>query len=131
MSLVMMCVGTDTIATEFRLIGTAAPKMAASITAHYAEVLRMSIMSHASGRPGPNVITGEYRSSWTIDFTYDEGGLAAVVGTDEPYGRRLEFGFAGADATGRIFNQPPYPHVWPAADEVEPDFVAALAAGIL
>ncbi|MFD4397204.1 HK97 gp10 family phage protein [Kitasatospora sp. NPDC058478] len=82
---------------------------------HQATLLRQQIRANASGRPGPNVITGAYRNSWTVEVTAGTGGLAeATVGTNAPQGRRLEFGFVGSDALGRHYNQPPFPHVAPA-----------------
>lgn len=48
--------------------------------------------------------------------------VTAIVGTNAPQGRRLEFGFVGADALGRVYNQPPFPHVGPAVEEQAPLF---------
>jgi hypothetical protein len=96
-------------------------------TRHHAQLLLTRIQANASGRPGPNAPTGDYRRSWTLVFSPAgsvAGGPVALVGTNKPQGRRLEFGFVGADALGRYYNQPPYPHVRPAVDEVEPRFVA-------
>jgi len=60
--------------------------------------------------------TGTYRRSIHVQ-TIDENGQAyALVGTDLPYGKRLEFGFVGPDSLGRIFNQAPRPHFRPALD---------------
>ncbi|MFJ2780288.1 HK97 gp10 family phage protein [Kitasatospora sp. NPDC087315] len=82
---------------------------------HQATLLRQQIRAHASGRPGPNAITGRYRESWTVEVAPGTGGFAeATIGTAEPYGRRLEFGFVGVDSLGRHYNQPPFPHVAPA-----------------
>ncbi len=78
------------------------------------------IRGHASGRPGPNVISGDYRSSWqptpTRRLPY---GAMCTIGTREPQGRRLEFGFVGPDSLGRVYNQPPFPHVQPALPFIE------------
>ena len=125
-------IGADETALFFRSLGGTAQARMDAVTSHYAEILKLAVQAAASGRPGPNVITGEYRSSWSVSFeSAPGGGLAAVVGTSEPYGRRLEFGFNGVDSLGRFFNQPPYPHVNPSADAVEPAYVAALAKGIV
>lgn len=80
---------------------------------HAAELGRAQIKGHASGRPGPNVITGYYRNSWQIETRHLPYGAQCTIGTEEPYGRRLEFGFVGADSLGRVYNQPPFPHVQP------------------
>lgn len=94
---------------------------------HAAELGRAQIKGHASGRPGPNVITGDYRNSWQIETRSLPYGAQCTIGTDRPQGRRLEFGFVGADSLGRVFNQPPFPHVQPAL----PAMTAALRFGML
>lgn len=85
-----------------------------------AEILLRKIQANASGRPGPNVITGAYRASWHIE----EEGDSTVVTTGAPQAARLEYGFVGVDSIGRHYNQPPFPHMNPAADEIEAAFVA-------
>lgn len=91
--------------------------------------LEGQIRANASGRPGPNWITGDYRGSFTVSPV--GGRLAVVVGTNRPQARRLEFGFVGTDSLGRSYNQPPYPHVQPAVDKmrgpIEKDILKALA----
>jgi hypothetical protein len=72
------------------------------------------IKGNASGRPGPNVITGAYRNSWRTETRHLPYGAQCTIGTDLPYGRRLEFGFTGTDSLGRSYHQPPFPHVQPA-----------------
>ena len=61
------------------------------------------IRGHASGRPGPNVITGDYRGSWkpTPPRRLPHGAMC-TLGTDRPQGPRLEFGFVGIDALSLI-----------------------------
>lgn len=80
----------------------------------------LAVQRRASGRPGPQVITGEYRSSWRIDRP---GRNSRVVTTDAEQAPRLELGFTGIDVLGRQYHQPPFPHMRPAADEVESAFV--------
>ena len=76
------------------------------------------IKGRASGRPGPRVITGNYRRSWNVLRVSVHGSKVAYsVGTNSPQGRRLEFGFDGTDALGRTYSQPPYAHVEPALAE--------------
>jgi hypothetical protein len=92
-----------------------------------AQLLLTRIKANASGRPGPNAPTGDYRRSWTIaDVQTGPGWAVASVGTNAPQGRRLEFGFHGVDSLGRKYNQPPYPHVTPAIAFVEPLFAAIM-----
>lgn len=47
---------------------------------------------NASGRPGPNVISGRLRSSITFELGQDAKGLFADFGTNVPYGFFLETG---------------------------------------
>ncbi|MYW43052.1 HK97 gp10 family phage protein [Streptomyces sp. SID161] len=81
---------------------------------HTGELGIARIRGNASGRPGPNVITGAYRNSWRPEMRALPYGALCTIGTDLPYGRRLEFGFSGTDSLGRTYNQPPFPHVQPA-----------------
>jgi hypothetical protein len=82
-------------------------------------LLLTAIKRNASGRPGPNAPTGDYRRSWTRQKIKD----GYNVGTNRPQARRLENGFNGRDSQGRMYNQPPYEHLGPALDEVSPQFV--------
>lgn len=99
-----------------------AQRKADQITRHHTMLLETKIKANASGRPGPRVITGNYRRSWTSTFA---GGVG-TVGTNAPQARRLEYGFVGPDSLGRMFNQPPYPHVGPAVTVIEPMFFRAI-----
>lgn len=81
---------------------------------HTGEMGVARIRGNASGRPGPNVITGAYRNSWRPELHGLPYGAQCTIGTDLPYGRRLEFGFYGTDSLGRTYAQPPFPHVQPA-----------------
>jgi hypothetical protein len=78
------------------------------------------IRQNASGRPGPNVITGQYRASWRAVTERIPYGAECIIGTNAPQGRRLEFGFWDmTDSIGRHFFQPPFPHVQPALGFIE------------
>ena len=77
------------------------------------------IRGNASGRPGPNVITGGYRNSWRAETKRLPYGAQCTIGTELPFGRRLEFGFTGTDSLGRSYAQPPFPHVQPALPFIE------------
>ncbi|MFE7129335.1 HK97 gp10 family phage protein [Streptomyces sp. NPDC057638] len=101
-----------------------------AIVQHYAMLLETRIKAKASGRPGPNAPTGDYRRSWTHQIATNGALVVGTVGTNKPQARRLEFGFVGADSLGRIYNQPPFPHVGPAVEEIRPLFIAALADSI-
>ncbi len=43
--------------------------------------------------------------------------VAVYVGTNVEYARRIEYGFSGADALGRTYNQAAQPYLRPAVDE--------------
>ncbi|NUS25028.1 MAG: HK97 gp10 family phage protein [Streptomyces sp.] len=81
---------------------------------HAGELGVARIRGNASGRPGPNVITGAYRNSWRPETHRIPYGAVCTLGTDAPQGRRLELGFVGTDSLGRSYNQSPFPHVQPA-----------------
>ncbi|MFG2227660.1 HK97 gp10 family phage protein [Streptomyces sp. NPDC048644] len=102
-----------------------------AITRHHAMLLRVRIQRNASGRPGPNVITGRYRASWEVRMRTGGGQVTAEVVSDAPQARRLEYGFVGVDALGRHYRQPPYPHVEPAVRQTQPAYLQALADGVL
>lgn len=86
------------------------------------------IQQNASGRPGPNAPTGDYRGSWTVQIDDPSpAAFTASTGTDRAQANRLEYGFVGTDSLGRTFDQPPYPHMGPAVDVIEPVFYAAMA----
>ncbi|MBY8884783.1 HK97 gp10 family phage protein [Streptomyces sp. PTM05] len=112
-------------------LGPAVRARTATITRHYAMLMRVRIQRNASGRPGPNVITGQYRASWDVRMAPGGGQVVAEVFSDAPQARRLEYGFVGVDAIGRHYRQPPFPHVEPAFRRTEPEFLRALADGML
>lgn len=113
----IVVVGARETAASFRA-GMA--EIAASLRwamSDYGKTLQEGVRAHASGRPGPNVISGAYRSS--IGYVLSGSGpvVSVEVGSDQPYGRRLEFGFHGTDSIGRLYDQGPFPHFDPALDE--------------
>ncbi|RIH58313.1 hypothetical protein D3C59_35965 [Streptomyces sp. SHP22-7] len=50
-----------------------------------ARLAQAMIRFNASGRPGPNIITGQYFDSWRTEPS-GPGRWGAVVGTDRPQG---------------------------------------------
>lgn len=74
--------------------------------------------------PGhPQVQTGTLRRAIIMDV--DRRKLEAKVGImtgskdkDKAleYAARIEFGFTGVDSAGRVYNQPPYPYLFPAVE---------------
>lgn len=81
---------------------------------------------NASGRPGPNVISGHLRGGIKVaPIIKVAGHWETQVGPTMIYSRRVELGFKGTDAMGRTYDQPGYPYFIPAYVEV-----SALALGI-
>ena len=122
----VQCLGASTVAL---LLERASPEIELKTSLavrHYGQLLLTKVRSKASGRPGPNVITGDYRRSWSMRMGHAAGLTTAWVGTNAPQGRRLEYGFHGQDALGRHYDQPPYPHAEPALNEISPDFQKAV-----
>lgn len=103
-----------------------------------ADLAITKIRGNASGRPGPNAPTGDYRRSWNRQTltTANSDNYSISVGTNRPQARRLEFGFIGQDSLGRNYHQPAYPHVEPAIpvvaeffDKQMDEVAATVAAG--
>ena len=116
------------IAAEMTKVAEQMPERVAAVTTHYTMLLETKIKANASGRPGPRRRTGDYVRSWTSQVTKTPGdGATGIVGTNKPQARRLEYGFVGPDRLGRVYNQPPFPHVGPAVDTIGPQFVTAIA----
>ena len=72
------------------------------------------VIHHASGRPGPNIVTGRYVASFLI--------VSNKVVNFSPQTHRLEYGFVGNDSLGRIYYQPPFPHFRPALEEMRQEY---------
>ncbi|MCF0086588.1 MULTISPECIES: hypothetical protein [unclassified Streptomyces] len=98
---------------------------------HTVELGAARIRGYASGRPGPNVISGDYRSSWKPrPVRRLPHGAACTFGTEEPQGARLEFGFVGTDSLGRVYDQKPFPHVQPAIPFIEATLMASMRLAV-
>ncbi|MEV4741586.1 HK97 gp10 family phage protein [Streptomyces sp. NPDC049555] len=110
--------------------GVAAMAAVHTTMEHSAQTLKARVQEGASGRPGPNVITGRYRASWAAQVTGAGPMVVAEVGTNAAQARRLEYGFAGADSLGRIYHQPPFPHLGPAVQEAGPALVRELGTAV-
>jgi hypothetical protein len=120
--------GADAFVSELKRAGVSVQPGLNELTRTYGQLLQTRVQAKASGRPGPNAPTGDYRRSWNVQMRVVDGAAVADVGTNKPQGRRLEFGFTGEDSLGRVYDQPPYPHVWPAAAEVFPQYERACNA---
>jgi hypothetical protein len=111
-----------TFRAKMRAATLGVPREVRRINQRYAVILGNSLTHHASGRPGPNVVTGAFRASMMVKVT----GFSIVAINNSPQARRLEYGFVGTDRLGRHYAQPPYPSVIPALLEVSPQWIAEL-----
>jgi hypothetical protein len=114
------------VAADLLAVGAATSTALHEVTKTHTAMLQRQVVANASGRPGPNAPTGDYRRSINRQTTKTPTGSEGRVGTNKPQGRRLELGFAGEDSLGRSYDQPAYPHFGPALDEVAPLFEAAV-----
>lgn len=73
-------------------------------------LLMQEAVINASGRPGPNIVTGEYVSKFRTEISDN----TLTLSNPSEQAHRLEYGFYGADSLGRVYNQPPFPHFRPA-----------------
>lgn len=121
----MSVIGAKLVAADFASTAADAGAVATRIVRHHGRLLQTRVKARASGRPGPRTVTGDYRRSIGMQMrgSAEVGTVSAVVGTNKPQGRRLEFGFVGADSAGRVYDQPPYPHFGPAFDETVEQFL--------
>lgn len=118
----------DEVARDLLALGARAGARAFAVVRHHGQLLETRVKAHASGRPGPRAITGDYRRSINLDMHIGAGEVVANVGSTAVQGRRLELGFMHlTDSLGRTFAQPPYPHFGPALDETEPGFLSDIA----
>lgn len=118
----------DEVARDLMALGARAGARAFAIVRHHGQLLETRVKAHASGRPGPRAVTGDYRRDINLQMTLKPGEVVGNVSTSKPQGRRLELGFMNmTDSLGRTFHQPPYPHFGPALDETEPGFVDEIA----
>lgn len=99
------------------LLEAAATSGALLISNQAKENLR-TFPSKSAARSGePIWKTGHLARSIHVETSLKETMRVRVrIGTDVEYGRRVEFGFAGADARGRVYNQPANPYLRPAWD---------------
>lgn len=76
--------------------------------------------------------TGTYRRSIHVETVVEEGGkYYAIVGTDAPQAKRLEFGFYDmTDSLGRHFYQFPRPHFRPPYDTQIGKYIAIMQGEI-
>lgn len=88
------------------------------------------VKGNASGRPGPNVITGQFRAGIRSDVAVSANLVQGQIGSNAPQAARLEYGFFGTDSLGRNYAQPPYPYLQPSIPGVQAAVEGAIASAI-
>lgn len=116
-------------------LATAIPRLKQRTTAgvhQFSVLLAERIQTAASGRPGPNIVSGNLYGSIQIDHTLGDadGWGVATVYTSTVYAARLEFGFYGTDSLGRNYNQPPYPFFGRAVEGSVGEFLAIMQRAV-
>lgn len=81
------------------------------VNEEFAPIVVETAQRFASGRPGPNIVTGEFVRSIKILAVW---AMGFAFGSDKPQAWRLEMGYVGEDSLGREYAQPPYPSMRPA-----------------
>ena len=112
-------IGAEDLAAKFRALADdiKGPALEAATRAAALPVLNQVRITEPEGGRTPYK-TGTYRRSFEMETAEKTAErCAVVVGTDAPQARRLEYGFVGPDKLGRVYNQPPRPHIRPALDE--------------
>lgn len=114
--------GVNEFRAQLERMGIDAMAEARAAVVEAAGEVEKQAKQNASGRPGPNVVTGTLRRSITMGVVTPWGvrGWATRVGPTVIYGRRIELGFTGTDSRGRSYNQPAYPYFRPAMQTVAP-----------
>lgn len=68
----------------------------------------------------------DYPNSIRMQMGKDRDRPVAIVGSDAPQAHRLEYGFIGTDALGRVVEQQPRPHFRPAFERIAPLYEDAI-----
>lgn len=118
-------IGLETLRERIQRALVGVPRKTREVNARWVPRLRAALVQHSSGHPGPGVITGAYNAAYDVHLT--DGGMSVVAGNPSPQSNRLEYGFVGADAMGRHYAQPPFPHFRPTFDEVAPAYYIDIA----
>jgi hypothetical protein len=80
---------------------------------------------------GPRALTGSFRASMNVRFERTPVMTTAHIGTNDPRGTVLEYGFEGVDSAGRHRHQQSYPSFGPALKAGTAAFEAdLLTAGV-
>ena len=114
--------GVNEFVARLTEMGDRATVAARAAVAEAAGEIEKQAKLNASGRPGPNVVTGTLRRSigMTSITPWGVGGWQTTVRPTAIYARRIELGFRGTDSRGRHYDQRAYPYFRPAMEQVGP-----------
>lgn len=117
MNISLKVTGLDGLLAKWRYISSSGLRGEMQDIAHdFSSKLLAAVQAKAP------VETGGYRAR----ITGEVNGYQVNVYSLDAFAARLEYGFVGVDSLGRHYAQPPQPHFRPAADEIGPQYVAAL-----
>lgn len=103
------------VASEFQKWGDNLPyAMKFTMGQAGAKLLKMVRSMAVAGGSQPDRRTGQYAASIRKESEHIKNESTVWVGTDEPYGWRLEMGGVSSDAMGRTIVTSPHPHFDPA-----------------
>lgn len=92
------------------------------VNAQYAPAMLESMRKASVTPPGPHKRTGDYQKAWSATFTQK----SITLSNPSPQTKRLEYGFVGRDSLGRLYHQPPFPHIRPVMMAWRPVWVVAM-----
>lgn len=130
MNITIIPIGGEAVAAAALVSLPALQSRVSAAVSVFSILLAERIQTAASGRPGPNIVSGNLYGSISVDHDDGGGWGGATVGTDVPYGPRLEYGFYGTDSLGRNYNQPPYPFFSRAVEGSTGEFISLLQAAV-
>jgi hypothetical protein len=125
----VVTVGDEALAAAARMALPRLQERTRDAVRNFTPLLAERIQTAASGRPGPNIVSGNLYGSIEMTQQSSEWG-EATVGTSVPYAQRLEYGFYGTDSLGRNYSQPPYPFFSRAVEGSAEEFVSVLQRAI-
>lgn len=114
MSITITVTGAEALIDKFQRYPGALNNNLDRAFASFGVDLLATCKRHASGRPGPNIITGEYVGNMRLTLKLAAEHREVWVTNGSPQARRLEYGFYGVDSLGRVYHQGPFPHMRPA-----------------
>jgi len=80
---------------------------------------------------GAPYLTGTLRRSIHVSDPDRGTEVVAYVGTDLEYARRLEYGFIGSDALGRVFNQTARPYFRPPLEQNKDRYIQIIKGALM